>query len=98
MGSQPVPVTLVCRLEMIARGVRAAARCLLALSGRWTSAARWQRQVLTRFNTDIDLYVPRGTSVGTVVFVHGLSVLGHRDPRVEQLGGALATAGFRQCS
>ncbi|SVC82072.1 uncharacterized protein METZ01_LOCUS334926, partial [marine metagenome] len=57
---------------MIARGVLAAARFLLALSGRWTSAARWQRQVLTRFNTDIDLYVPRGTSVGTVVFVHGL--------------------------
>jgi hypothetical protein len=80
---------------MIARGFLAAARFLLVLSGGWTSAARWQRQVLTRFNTDIDLYLPRGTSAGTVIFVHGLSVLGHRDPRVEQLGSALATAGFR---
>jgi pimeloyl-ACP methyl ester carboxylesterase len=95
MGSQPIPVTLVCQFEMIARGFLAAARFLLVLSGGWTSAARWQRQVLTRFNTDIDLYLPRGTSAGTVIFVHGLSVLGHRDPRVEQLGSALATAGFR---
>ena len=55
MGSQPVPVTLVCQIEMIARGFLAAARFLLALSGGWTSAARWQRQVLTRFNTLISM-------------------------------------------
>ena len=94
MGFRAVPEIVACQREMIS-GMLAAARFLLALSGRRKRPAHWQRQVFIRCDTEVDLYLPSRPSFGTVVFVHGLSVLGHRDPRVEQLGRALATAGFR---
>ena len=43
----------------------------------------------------VDRYMPSGPAFGTVVFIHGMSVLGREDPRVRQLAVALTTAGLQ---
>ena len=43
----------------------------------------------------VDRYMPSGSALGTVVFIHGMSVLGREDPRVRQLAVALTTAGLQ---
>ena len=39
--------------------------------------------------------MPSGSALGTVVFIHGMSVLGREDPRVRQLAVALTTTGLQ---
>ena len=43
----------------------------------------------------VDRYMPSGPVLGTVVFIHGMSVLGREDPRVRQLAVALTAAGLQ---
>ena len=46
------------------------------------------------FQTDI--YIPPGrTPVGTILFIHGMSLRGHRDPRIVETCRNLASQGFR---
>lgn len=48
-----------------------------------------------RHNYAADLYLNKGTSKGTVVFIHGMSVNGNRDERIKIVGRSLATVGYR---
>ena len=43
----------------------------------------------------VDRYIPSGFARGTVVFIHGMSVLGREDPRIRQLAVALSTTGLQ---
>ena len=43
----------------------------------------------------VDRYTPSGPVRGTVVFIHGMSVLGREDPRIRQLAVALSTTGLQ---
>ena len=56
MGFRVVPEIVACEREMIS-GMLAAARFLLALSGRRKRPAHWQRQVFIRCDTEVDLYL-----------------------------------------
>lgn len=47
------------------------------------------------WRTTADLYEPRHPPRGLILFVHGMSPLAHRDPRMCRAGWALAQAGFR---
>jgi len=53
------------------------------------------REILFRSELVLDRYLPGGKVLGTVVFIHGMSVLGRRDPRIVNLAQALAAAGCR---
>lgn len=44
---------------------------------------------------EMDVTEPRGTPLGTIMLVHGMTVLGNRDERLVVLGNALASAGYR---
>ena len=71
----------------------AAARFLLRIQGPLTPSLA--RRSLLRHGSEIDVYQVQAKPTGTVVFIHGLNSLGHRDPRVERFAAALAKAGFR---
>lgn len=44
---------------------------------------------------EADRYAPDGPPAGTLLFVHGMSPMGRRDPRMCRAGRALAAAGFQ---
>ncbi|MBO67950.1 MAG: hypothetical protein CL398_06520 [Acidiferrobacteraceae bacterium] len=44
---------------------------------------------------DVDHYEGRGKVVGTLIFIHGMSLLGREDPRIAHFSEALALAGYR---
>lgn len=71
-----------------------AVRFLLELR-RPGSAPGERRRTVERFGTAIDVYEPERAARGTIAFVHGMAPAGYRDPRIENLGIALAAAGFR---
>lgn len=48
-----------------------------------------------QYQADVYEPAPGEGAHGCLVFIHGMSVFGHRDARVVALGRALATAGFR---
>ena len=53
------------------------------------------RGTLQRSNLLLDHYERRKPVIGTLIFIHGMSVLGREDPRVVHLAEALAAAGYR---
>jgi hypothetical protein len=76
-----------------------ALRLMIALGlERYNSVvARAVRLGRGRAQYEADVYEPAAGAplYGCLVFIHGMSIYGHRDPRVVELGRALATAGFR---
>lgn len=76
----------------------AALRFLAAISVAPASEAPGEALTLTLANGDTvpaDRYEPAGRPIGTILFVHGMSPMGRRDPRMCRASRALAAAGFR---
>ena len=70
-------------------------KLLLGFQCNRSSKAEDLRKTITRQGATVDRYMPPGKVLGTVVCIHGMSTLGREDPRIVNLGEALAVAGWR---
>mgnify|MGYP004077368397 CR=1 FL=1 len=71
-----------------------ALRLLFNYHGR-LSRRRIFRRTVHFSNAALDYYECRGTVVGTLIFIHGMSALGREDPRVVHLAESIASIGYQ---
>lgn len=69
-------------------------RLLIRFQGRSTGRMKDPTRVICDGHP-VDQYLPFGNATGTVIFIHGMAVLGAEDPRVQQLARALTVAGLK---